>query len=99
MAMVLLNEVHWNNMRNCGNRKDNTSGVKGINWDKKSKKWKAQIRVYGKFYLGCYKHLHNAVLARLAAEQCLGWPGCDSASPAYRYAVKNKLIHTNCNKW
>lgn len=77
------------NMRNCGNRKDNKSGVKGVIKHGKNK-WLAGIRVNGKsIHLGLYKDFSNAVCARLIAEQCLGWEGCDSSSPAYQYVIKN----------
>ena len=92
----------WNNMRevsrscnvrNTGNRSSNSSGVKGIGWSHKTRKWVAYIMVYGKqTYLGCYRDFGNAVLARLAGEQCLGWAGCDSSSPAYKYAKTRGLI-------
>lgn len=78
------------NMRNMGNRKDNTSGVKGIHWDKLNKKWKTQISINRKRKtLGYYKDFDNAVCARLAGEQCVGWEGCDSNSPAYQYVKEN----------
>jgi len=84
------------NMRNCGNHKHNTSGVKGVYWVKRDKKWATQIAVSRKNYtLGHYGSFSNAVLARLAAEQCLGWEGCDSSSPAYKHAVKHGLIREN----
>lgn len=35
------------NMMNQGARKDNTSGYKGVRWDKERKKWLAQIRING----------------------------------------------------
>ena len=84
------------NARNCGNHKNNTSGVKGICWNKTRKRWMSRIRVIGdEKFLGVYKDFFEAVLARLAAEQCLEWEGCDSSSPAYQYAVKHKLIRGN----
>ncbi len=43
-------------------------------------------------YLGTYDNFDNAVLARLAAEQCLGWAGCDNSSPAYKYAKNHELL-------
>ncbi len=87
-----LREVsHYCNMRNKGNGKNNTSGVKGVSPENGG--WRAQIKVRGKVYsLETHADFDEAVLHRLAAEQCLGWEGCDSASPAYRYAVKHKLI-------
>ena len=77
------------NSRNCGNPKDNTSGVKGVCWDKRNDKWRAQIRANQRnFHLGYYDDFSNAVCARLAAEQCIGWEGCDSSSPAYQHIQK-----------
>ena len=53
----------------------------------------AHIRIMKKYYnLGRYADFDEAVLARLATEQCLGWEGCDSSSPAYQYAKKHNLI-------
>ena len=77
------------NMRNCGCRKDNTSGVKGVIWSKEFQKWHARISVSGKKkHLGRYEDFDDAVRARLAGEQSLGWEGCDSSSPAYQYVQK-----------
>lgn len=54
----------WNNLRkathieNCRNRfinKNNTSGYKGVSWDKKNKKWAANIHInYKKKFIGYY---------------------------------------------
>lgn len=77
------------NNRNRGNSKNNKSGVKGVSWDSREKKWVSQImsnRV-GK-NLGYYKDIDNAVCARLAAEQCMDWEGCDDSSPAFKYVKK-----------
>lgn len=82
------------NVRNCGNPCDNTSGVKGVYWFRRDKKWQARIAVNNKeHHLGLYNDFDNAVCARLAAEQCLGWQGCDSSSPAYRHV--QGLLSTN----
>lgn len=79
------------NSRNCGNRVTNTSGVKGVGWNKRYNKWYAYIDVNDKHrHLGGYKNFYNAVCARLAGEQCLNWSNCDSSSPAYQY-VKNNI--------
>ena len=78
------------NQRNCGNRKHNKSGVKGVYWYKRYGKWRAQIVVNQRcFGLGYYDDFTEAVCARLAAEQCLGWAGCDSSSPAFQYVSSN----------
>lgn len=82
------------NNRNVGNRKDNTSGVKGVYWHEAYNNWLARIVVlengeYKLKHLGYYHDFDDAVCARLAAEQCLNLSGCDSNSPAYRYVKSN----------
>lgn len=77
------------NMRNVGTTKSNKSGVKGVCWQRQHKLWSAYITVNRKrFHLGHHDSFDDAVCARLAAEQCLGWSGCDSNSPAYRYVER-----------
>lgn len=74
------------NMRNSKIFSNNTSGITGVMWDKSRGKWVARIRVqYKQLHIGRYSDFNDAVCARLAAEQCLGWSGCDSNSPAYQY--------------
>lgn len=78
------------NQRNCPNPKNNTSGIKGVSWSKSRQKWLAMLSLDNKNYsLGGYEVFDNAVCARLAGEQCLGWEGCDSCSPAYQYVKEN----------
>lgn len=86
-----LREVgHTCNARNTSNRKNNTSGVKGISWSNEMRKWRAQIRVGGKeISLGQSADFLEAVCHRLAAEQAEGWSGCDSSSPAFKYVQEN----------
>jgi hypothetical protein len=73
------------NMRNTGNRRTNTSGVKGVRWCKRDRHWLAGIH---NFHL-CYSDdFTEAVCHRLAAEQAEGWEGCDSTSPAFLYVQK-----------
>jgi hypothetical protein len=74
------------NLRNANTRVDNTSGVCGVYRHEQCRKWAPRITVYGvHYYLGLYEDYEDAVCARLAAEQCLNWEGCDSSSDAYRY--------------
>lgn len=81
------------NQRNCGNPINNKSGVKGVCWHKNLKIWQANVRVNDKGkWLGNYKDFDEAVLARYAGEQCLNWRGCDSNSPARKYALAHGLI-------
>jgi hypothetical protein len=77
------------NLRNTGNPCDNKTGVKGVYLNKKWNMWNAGVRVNGKTkHLGYYKDFEDAVCARLAFEQCVGWSGCDSSSPAFKYVKK-----------
>jgi len=86
------------NQRNTGNWSTNTTGVKGVVIG--NNKYRSVIRVYNKLYvIGEFHDFNEAVLHRLAAEQCLNWNECDSKSPAYQYAIKHKLIrrkYGNC---
>lgn len=42
----------------------NTSGVKGVSWSNKAKKWVVQVRDKGKkTHVGCFSDLHSAKLA------------------------------------
>lgn len=50
--------------------KNNKSGVKGVFWDKRSKKWKATIGFKREIiYLGLYDNLEDAAQARKEAEE------------------------------
>jgi hypothetical protein len=78
------------NIRNTGVYINNTSGVKGVHFNKASEKWRVQISVNKKQrHLGFSSDFFEAVCIRLAAEQCLNWSKCDSNSSAYRYVKKN----------
>lgn len=48
----------------------NTSGVRGVYWDRRSGKWRARLRFKGKIYnFGSYVNFDDAVKARKEAEQ------------------------------
>lgn len=74
------------NQRNRGNSSNNTSGVKGVAWAQKERKWLVQICVSREnIRLGYHDCFIEAVCHRLAAEQAIGWEGCDSSSPAFQF--------------
>lgn len=55
---------------NRGLQPNNTSGIEGVTWDKSKNKWMAQIQNNGKhIYLGRYKNIQGAFLARRFAER------------------------------
>jgi hypothetical protein len=62
------------NNRNASKRKDNTSGFKGVVWDKPANKWRSYINVHGKRHrLGYFADVVDAAQAyNLAAEQYFG---------------------------
>lgn len=65
-----LREVnHVGNNRNMRLRSDNTSGVAGVYWNKKDKRWQVTLKTgKSRGYIGQFKLLEDAVKARLEAE-------------------------------
>lgn len=65
---------HSENLKNMGVRKNNTSGVVGVCWDKREHRWKAFIRQGGKmFNLGNFDKIEDATQARKKAEIAFGF--------------------------
>jgi hypothetical protein len=62
---------------NCQNRKrrsDNTSGISGVSWHKKTKKWRARVYAGGtRIYLGYFDTVEAAAIARQTAMKKLGY--------------------------
>ena len=62
------------NSRNMKIPTTNTSGVIGVSWDKKARRWRAGITAAGKqVYLGTFESFDDAVAARKAAEVKYGY--------------------------
>ena len=58
------------NMKNQKKNIRNTSGYKGVSWNKKSKAWEVSITQNGKrHYLGMYKDKEEAIKVRKEAEE------------------------------
>lgn len=74
------------NSLNSKTRKDNTSNIRGVYFDKNNKKWYAQIKDNKRYFLGYYDSYDEAVCARFAAEQCLKWEVCNKSS-AHNYVL------------
>jgi hypothetical protein len=52
------------NCRNRGKQTNNTSGYKGVYWNKKNEAWIAAIKLHGKFYhIGCFPNKKSAAKA------------------------------------
>lgn len=59
----------FQNQHNVGTQKNNTSGVTGVSWNKRQKKWVARIMVNHKnICLGSFEGLDDAAKARKEAE-------------------------------
>jgi|MucameStandDraft_1065616.scaffolds.fasta_scaffold32559_2 hypothetical protein len=59
-------------LRSKNVRRNNTSGVPGVDWRKGKGVWRASICFKGKrYYLGCYPRFEDAVEARRQAEEKL----------------------------
>lgn len=71
------------NIHNMDFRKDNKSGIRGVSWDKKNKKWTAKICLHRKqMYLGLFATLDDANRAYQTAR--------DQLHPAY-ISPSNKI--------
>jgi hypothetical protein len=70
---IATNVAYHTNFQVLENRnpaKNNTSGHKGVYWDKSRGKWSAYIQVHGKrVYLGRFSDYEDAVTARELAEE------------------------------
>lgn len=66
--------THSENMRNQGKHTRNASGFKGVFWNKKDKRWQAEVAVLGKnYYAGYHATAELAAAARdRLAEQLHG---------------------------
>lgn len=52
------------NGRNIRKYRTCTSGIKGVCWNARSKKWQAAIKVYGrKIHLGLHENINDAAVA------------------------------------
>lgn len=72
------------NAINSGSLITNTSGVKGVYWDKQTQKWRAAIVVNNKtINLGRYKEKLHAAAARYEAEIKYGFVMCGQKTSAY----------------
>jgi len=62
------------NQINIGIRSNNTSGVKGVTFNRQEKKWHSFIKIKGrKNHIGSYRLFNDAVQARQITEIILGW--------------------------
>ena len=80
------------NLRNAGMSKNNTSGVKGVNFDKPTKKWRAKIMIFHKtISIGRFKLFSDAVKASWGAEVKYKFPNCCADSSSYNYLKQHNV--------
>lgn len=80
------------NMRNASVQERNKSGVTGVCLTK-DKTWQVSISKFrANTYIGRYDDFTEAVCHRYAAEQCLGYPNCNSTSSAYLYLKEQGIV-------
>jgi hypothetical protein len=79
------------NTKNSANRKNNTSGITGVSFDKQYGKWNSYITRHNgrRKFIGYYPDLFQAAVARYNAELSLGYNRCDSMSSAYKHIINN----------
>ena len=81
----VIENTSINQIKPTGLRKNNTSGVRGVDWDIVNKKWRARIIFKGKRYdLGKFDNIEDAAKARKAAEEKMFEPFLEQY-----YAEKN----------
>lgn len=61
------------NSRNCKTFVHNTSGQTGVDWLPQNRKWRARINAGRLYHLGHFDKFEDAVAARKAAEERLGF--------------------------
>ena len=81
------------NRRNCNIYKANKSGVTGVCWYKRDKKWEVSIRNFGKkIFCGYFENIIDAAKARWEAEVKYNFPNCNTTSSAYNYLKDHGAI-------
>lgn len=64
--------THAANMQNTERYVNNTSGYRGVSWDRSKKRWRARVTVNGKpQFIGCFESLEAAADAACAGRQML----------------------------
>jgi hypothetical protein len=70
----LRDTTQQSNNKNASKRKDNTSGVVGVSWNKRNEKFVANININGlQKHLGYFKNKKDAIKTRKNAEEQHGY--------------------------
>lgn len=91
----IRNDNRWCNLRevscSCNRRNSvvkgtNKSGITGVFWSARHKKWVVSIKIKSNsIHLGHFAEKIDAAKARWDAEVKYGYPNCNSTSSAYQY--------------
>jgi len=79
------------NLKNCKIHSNNISGITGVCWHKRNKKWRVYIRDrnHKPLHIGYFASLLEAAKARYAAELKYKYPDCNTQSSALNYIEQN----------
>lgn len=81
------------NLQNASQYITNSSGVTGVHWVKRDKRWVAKITINQKtIRLGVYERFSDAVMARYNEELTNNMWACHTDSTAYNYLKENNLL-------
>ena len=81
------------NARNCDLYKNNTSGIKGVFWEERRKKWRSTITVNRiRKNIGYHSTKIDAAIHRWLAEKKYGFTNCETTSTAFLYLKNNGAI-------
>jgi hypothetical protein len=70
----------------------NTSGIIGVNWHKRDRRWRAFIKVNGRsVHLGNFIEVHEAIAARKSAEIRYGFHENHGRKPTHRLTRSSKV--------
>lgn len=61
----------YGNTRNVGLRKDNTSGFKGVSWNKKTQQWQSHVTKNGQMYSSMHTYYWQAIRATIRKREQL----------------------------
>lgn len=82
------------NLKNVFLGKGNTTGVRGVTYRKDRNIYQVYISTNTKHkYVGCYKTLKEAAMARWKVEVEHSYPNCLSESSSYKYLKERGLIN------
>lgn len=83
----LRDTVRAVNSKNQHMKSTNTSGVTGVYWEERTKKWRADVKVNGvKNRLGRFENIHDAAEAVIAFRKCTGFTELHGAAKRFQEA-------------